>query len=549
MVRPVRLVALLAVLLSVVRRARRARHGVRAPDAARRASSRRRRRPDQRRDLGHARATWSRRPHAAGLRPDDEPPPRPGRARARDGGQRPARRRPHGQAAASTRTRRASTRTARSASSSSCRREAGRPRTTSSTASRSSATASTGCSRRRRRTYPASSRSWTSRRPLSGTPRDDPLLDAVEGRASASSPARPGDPPNNRLKFPALFILAGLLLVLALLGAARGADRGPRRAARQPRARDGTGLERGAPLRRDLGGDGARRVRSRAPLSQRDGAPRALRRRGRPLRLRDGHATGVAGGEPVRPDAELAVLGDRQPGRDAAARAAPRRRVPRAAALRDPRLHRVRRLRSRRDDRQPARRRRRRCDRARRRARGAGGTSVQARLAAASSACSRPRRSPCSGSSRAGSPSRARITCAARSPTTAPDSLTSLASRVPLSYLPALHAWQMVVPLLLVLAAAFAVAWRFARERSTRDLMLAFVVAIVTSLLVNDSAAYELTAAIAVVGAFARFAPAPASARARVLAPAAARLLVRVGFRRPEPVPVPVPVANESPSG
>ncbi len=127
--------------------------------------------------------------------------------------------------------------------------------------------------------------------------------------------------------------------------------------------------------------------------------------------------------------------------------------------------------------------------------------------------------------------------------------VNSLASRVPLSYLPALHAWQMVVPLLLVLVAAFAVAWRFARERSTRDLMLAFVVAIVTSLLVNDSAAYELTAAIAVVGAFARFAPAPASARARVLAPAAARLLVRVGFRRPEPVPVPVPVANESPSG
>ena len=124
--------------------------------------------------------------------------------------------------------------------------------------------------------------------------------------------------------------------------------------------------------------------------------------------------------------------------------------------------------------------------------------------------------------------------------------ISSLASRVPLSYVPALHAWQMVVPLLLVLVAAFALAWRFARERSTRDLLLAFGVAIVTSLLVNDSAAYELTAGIAVVAAFARFAPAPAPARARVLAPAVARVLTRMGLR-PEPVPVPVP--SESPPG
>jgi hypothetical protein len=123
---------------------------------------------------------------------------------------------------------------------------------------------------------------------------------------------------------------------------------------------------------------------------------------------------------------------------------------------------------------------------------------------------------------------------------------SSLESRVPLSYLPALHAWEMVVPLLCVLAMAFALAWRFARQRSTRDLLLAFGVAIVTSLLVNDSAAYELTAGIAVVGAFARFAPAPAPARARVLAPAIARLLVRARLR---PEPVPVSVAGESPPG
>jgi hypothetical protein len=116
--------------------------------------------------------------------------------------------------------------------------------------------------------------------------------------------------------------------------------------------------------------------------------------------------------------------------------------------------------------------------------------------------------------------------------------LSSLESRVPLSYVPALHSWQLVVPLLLVLAASFALAWRRAHQRSTRDVLLAFGVAIVTSLLVNDSAAYELAAGIAVVGAVARFAPAPEPARARVLAPAIARVLARAKLR-PEPVPVP----------
>jgi hypothetical protein len=124
--------------------------------------------------------------------------------------------------------------------------------------------------------------------------------------------------------------------------------------------------------------------------------------------------------------------------------------------------------------------------------------------------------------------------------------LSSLESRVPLSYLPALHAWQLVVPLLFVLAVAFALAWRAARQRSTRDILLAFGVAIVTSLLVNDSAAYELTAGIAVVGAFARFAPAPAPARAGVLAPVISRVFSRAKL---EPEPVPVPVSSESPPG
>ncbi len=112
--------------------------------------------------------------------------------------------------------------------------------------------------------------------------------------------------------------------------------------------------------------------------------------------------------------------------------------------------------------------------------------------------------------------------------------LASLESRVPLSYIPALHAWQLVVPLLFFLAVAFWLAWRAARQQSTRDVLLALGVALATSLLVNDSAAYELAGGIAVVGALARFAPAPAPARARVLAPA-----------RLEPEPV----ASESPPG
>jgi hypothetical protein len=114
--------------------------------------------------------------------------------------------------------------------------------------------------------------------------------------------------------------------------------------------------------------------------------------------------------------------------------------------------------------------------------------------------------------------------------------LSSLASRWPLSYLPALHAWTLVVPLLLVLTAVFVVAWRRAAAPATRDLLLAVGVALVTSLLINDSAAYELAGGIAVIGAAARFVP--------TSAPAPIRLRVPV-FRRPRLAVE--PVASESP--
>jgi hypothetical protein len=102
--------------------------------------------------------------------------------------------------------------------------------------------------------------------------------------------------------------------------------------------------------------------------------------------------------------------------------------------------------------------------------------------------------------------------------------LASLASRWPLSYLPALHAWTLTVPLLLVLAAVFVVVWRRTDIGGTRDLLLALGVALVTSLLVNDSAAYELAGGIAVVGAAARFVPSSATTRIRVGVPVLRRL-------------------------
>lgn len=114
--------------------------------------------------------------------------------------------------------------------------------------------------------------------------------------------------------------------------------------------------------------------------------------------------------------------------------------------------------------------------------------------------------------------------------------LASLGSRWPLSYLPALHAWTLVVPLLLVLVAVFVVAWKRTDVPATRDLLLALGVALATSLLINDSAAYELAAGIAAVGAAARFVPTSAPVRFRVRVPV---------FRRPALAPE--PVASESP--
>jgi hypothetical protein len=80
------------------------------------------------------------------------------------------------------------------------------------------------------------------------------------------------------------------------------------------------------------------------------------------------------------------------------------------------------------------------------------------------------------------------------------------------------------------------VAWRRAAARSSTDLLLALGVALVTSLLINDSAAYELAGGIAVLGAAAHFAPTSVPVRLRERVP----VLRRVGL-------TPEAVASEPP--
>jgi hypothetical protein len=96
---------------------------------------------------------------------------------------------------------------------------------------------------------------------------------------------------------------------------------------------------------------------------------------------------------------------------------------------------------------------------------------------------------------------------------------------VPLAYAPAVHNWPLVLPLALWFIVALALAVRFAHRRATRDLVLAVGLAIGTSLLVNDSATYELVGGVAALAALVRFTP------------AAAPLTVPVFARVPVPAP------------
>jgi hypothetical protein len=111
--------------------------------------------------------------------------------------------------------------------------------------------------------------------------------------------------------------------------------------------------------------------------------------------------------------------------------------------------------------------------------------------------------------------------------------VTVAANRVPLSYAPALHDWTLVLPLAISFLVTLAIAIKVTRPRVGRDITLALGVAVLVSLLVNDSAAYVLSGGVACAAAVARFAPTYQPLFRPVLAWAR---------------PAPQPVANEAPS-
>jgi hypothetical protein len=77
------------------------------------------------------------------------------------------------------------------------------------------------------------------------------------------------------------------------------------------------------------------------------------------------------------------------------------------------------------------------------------------------------------------------------------------ADRIPLAYRPAIGQWPIMLPLALFAGTVFAAAVRWTEKRS-RDLVIAASLAILVSLLVNDSGTYELAGAVTVLAALAR---------------------------------------------
>jgi hypothetical protein len=78
-----------------------------------------------------------------------------------------------------------------------------------------------------------------------------------------------------------------------------------------------------------------------------------------------------------------------------------------------------------------------------------------------------------------------------------------VANRVPLAYMPAIDQWPLLLPLGLFLLVVFLVVLR-ATEKRSRDLVLAASLALLVSLLVNDSGTYELAGGVCVLATLAR---------------------------------------------
>jgi hypothetical protein len=104
------------------------------------------------------------------------------------------------------------------------------------------------------------------------------------------------------------------------------------------------------------------------------------------------------------------------------------------------------------------------------------------------------------------------------------------AHRVPLVYAPAVQDWRLTLPLAILLIISGALTFRVTRARAARDLLLALSAGLIASLLINDATGFMLTAGIACNSAVARFTPTGARIRLRVLsreraAPSAAPVL------------------------
>jgi hypothetical protein len=85
-------------------------------------------------------------------------------------------------------------------------------------------------------------------------------------------------------------------------------------------------------------------------------------------------------------------------------------------------------------------------------------------------------------------------------------------NRVPLAYVPALHQWPVLVPTAVLFIVAVVYSMRVSDKRS-RELVLAALLAVAASLVVNDSAMYELAGGVAVMASLSRLQLAPATWR------------------------------------
>lgn len=107
------------------------------------------------------------------------------------------------------------------------------------------------------------------------------------------------------------------------------------------------------------------------------------------------------------------------------------------------------------------------------------------------------------------------------------------AHRVPLVYMPAVQDWQLTLPLAILLITSGVLAFRVTRARAARDLLIALAAGLIASLVINDATGFMLTAGIACTSAVARFTP--TGTRVRFLVRARVRAAPGTTPAAPEP--------------